>query len=132
MPVFETYASRVAAAAKAGRPDVYTYDELPPLLRKQISQIFTECIGPGRWEPKGFVPRADVTAGDANEVWGRVAKDMDREVGSFSHRTAPAYEYCMEYLRRSADLNGVLSLIELCANIMADAIINDNAWHSYD
>lgn len=47
MPVFETFASRVAAAAKADAPDVYKYDELSPFLRKQISQIVTECIGPG-------------------------------------------------------------------------------------
>jgi hypothetical protein len=33
MPVFETYASRVAAAAKAGKPDVYIYDELSTFLR---------------------------------------------------------------------------------------------------
>jgi hypothetical protein len=59
MPVFETYASRVAAAAKTGAPDIYTYDDLTPLLRKQISKIFTECIGPGWGEPKGFVPGAD-------------------------------------------------------------------------
>jgi hypothetical protein len=44
MPVFETYAWRVAAAAKAGKPDVYIYDKLPAFLRTQISKIFEECI----------------------------------------------------------------------------------------
>jgi len=47
VPVFDTYASRLRRAETAGQPDVYTYDELPVLLRKQISRIFTSCIGPG-------------------------------------------------------------------------------------
>ena len=33
-------ASAAAAAAKAGTPDVYVYDRLPPFLRNQIAQIF--------------------------------------------------------------------------------------------
>jgi hypothetical protein len=37
----------------------------------------------------------------------------------------------MDYLHRSADLTGILSLIEICANIMSDAIINDNAWSNH-
>jgi hypothetical protein len=50
MPVFETYASRVAAAAKANSPDVYVYDELPRFLRTQISLIFNRCMVPsGMW-----------------------------------------------------------------------------------
>jgi hypothetical protein len=56
MPVFETYAAHVAAAAKATTPDVYTYDELPSFLRAQLTQIFRDCIGPG-W--KGRIPYAD-------------------------------------------------------------------------
>src|SRR5690348_6955056 len=76
MPVFETYASRVAAAAKAGSPDVYIYDELRPLVRKQLSIIFTQCIGPGWREPRGFVPGTDAVPQNANEIWERVARVM--------------------------------------------------------
>src|SRR6266576_170734 len=115
MPVFETYASRVATAARADTPDVYTYDELPPLLRKQLSKIFTECIGPGWREPRGFVPGADVAPNNANGVWEKIAQVMDREVGSFSlpSRSPCAYEYCVTYLQKSTDLNGILGLIEM-------------------
>src|SRR6266566_6846341 len=109
MPVFETYASRAAAAAKAGAPDVYIYNELPPLLRKQVSQIFRECIGPGS-------PR-----------WTEVAYIMDREVVSFSIENPNSYANCEVYLKTSEDVNGVLSLIQICAEIMAGSIINDNA-----
>src|ERR1700724_3083159 len=102
MPVFETYASRAAAAAKAGAPDVYIYDELPPFLRKQISKIFTECIGLGC------------------PSWDEVARIMDREIRSYPLDTDEPYEDCMRYLRTSNDIDGVLSLIELCARVMAD------------
>jgi AbiJ N-terminal domain 4 len=101
MPVFETYASRVASAAKAGRPDVYTYDELPPFLRRQISQIFEECIG------------------SECPSWDGIVRIMDREIESFSIVNYNTYRDCMEYLSTSTDINGVLSLIELCARVMA-------------
>ena len=45
MPVFDTYASRVRLAEKAGQPDVYQYEHLPPFLRRQLNMIFTACIG---------------------------------------------------------------------------------------
>ena len=103
MPVFETYASRVAAAAKVGTPDVYTYDELPSLLRKQISKIFTECIGPGspRWDATSYI--------------------MDKEIESYSiTNNYDSYSDCITYLRTSYDVKGVLSLIEICAQEMAE------------
>jgi hypothetical protein len=100
MPVFETYASRVAAAGKAGKPDVYIYDELSTFLRKQISQIFTACIGAGC------------------PSWDEVAHILDREIRSYSLDTDEPYADCMTYLRTSNDVDGVLSLIELCARVM--------------
>jgi hypothetical protein len=126
MPVFETYAERVARATKAGTHDPYTYDELPPFLREQISQIFTHCIGPG-WQP---VPTYGEPPRNANEVWERVAGIMGREVKSFvdfgRNNTVGSYAYhhCMEYLRRSRDIEGVLSLIEVCARAMVDLAKN--------
>jgi hypothetical protein len=102
MPVFETYASRVAAAAKSNSPDVYVYGELPPFLRKQISDIFRECIG------------------FSCPSWDEVAYIMDREISSFSLDSDEPYVDCMEYLQRSNDVDGILSFIELCARVMAN------------
>src|SRR6202048_1033255 len=101
MPVFETYASRAASAAKAATPDVYIYDELSSFLRKQISQIFRECIGPNC------------------PSWDEVACIMDREISSYSLDSDEPYVDCMSYLRRSNDVDGLLSLIELCARVMS-------------
>ena len=93
MAVFETYASRVARSAKAGTPDVYTYDELPTFLRTQLSQIFGECIG------------------SMSRDWDVLAKILGREIESFSenpeyHASSYAYLDCMHYLKASNDLNG--------------------------
>jgi hypothetical protein len=119
MPVFETFASRVAAAAKAGAPDVYVYDELPPFLRKQISQIFTDCIGPG-WKPPRLYD--DIPPRNANAAWYEIARLMDREIESFSFPDGGGYAFghCLEYLKTSTDLNGVLSLIEICTLAMSE------------
>jgi AbiJ N-terminal domain 4 len=107
MPVFETYASRVAAAAKANSPDVYVYDELPPFLRKQISDIIRECIG------------------FSCPSWDEIAHIMDREIASYPDIASYSdidepYADCMRYLRTSKDVDGLLSLVELCARVMAD------------
>jgi hypothetical protein len=102
MPVFETYASRVAAAAKAGAPDIYIYDELPPFLREQISQIFGECIG------------------KALSDWDPIEKKMRREIASYSVGYGASYVDCIYFLKSSDDIGGVLSLIEMCAELMAD------------
>jgi hypothetical protein len=122
MPVFETYASPVAAAAKAGTADVYTYDELPPFLRTQISRIFLECIGPGWQEPPYFT---GLPPANANKIWAGIARIIDKEIASFAvflphDRGTDPYNFCMTYLRRSNDLDGVLSLIEICANVMVN------------
>jgi hypothetical protein len=117
---------RVSAAARAGTRDVYTYDELPPFLRKQISQIVTDCIGPGWNRPR--VRYFDDEPRNANATWSQIAKVMDREVKSFAlPGTCDSYDYghCMTYLRESDDVTGVLSLIEICALVIANLAKND-------
>jgi hypothetical protein len=127
MPVFETYASRVAAAAKAGSPDVYIYNELPPFLRVQLTQIFRDCIGPG-W--KGRSPYVD-PPNNANGFWQQIAGIMAREIESFlnfgytEREAGYDYGHCMAYLNRANDLDGVLSLIEICALLMTKLAVTD-------
>jgi AbiJ N-terminal domain 4 len=118
MPVFETYASRVAAAAKAGASDVYTYDQLPPFLRKQISKIFADCIGPGV-KDSVYDP---IEQHNANAVWEQITETMDKEVPSFLFEETGSYAYghCRKYLLTSNDVEGVLSLIEICAQVIEE------------
>ena len=120
MPLYETYASRVAATEKAGVPDVYTYDHLPEFLRDQIAQIFTDCIGPG-W--KGVIGNYFLSPDppNANHSWRLITKTMNKEVQSFRYffdKRGYAYDKCMNYIRRDSDLNGVLSLIQICGRVM--------------
>jgi hypothetical protein len=115
MPIFETYASRVAAAARTGAPEIYTYDDLPPLLRRQITKIVIECIGPG--SPK----------------WDEIASVMDREVSSYAADPGLcAYENCLRYLTCSENVEGVLSLVEFCGQTIAASIMNENAWQGHE
>jgi AbiJ N-terminal domain 4 len=128
MPVFETYAARVAAAAKAGAPDVYTYDRLSRLLRMQLRKIFTECIGPGDLN-------INLPNRNANQIWDTIAVIMDREIDSFSLVTTGNYGYarCIDYLERSQDIGGVLSLIEFCARYMENyAVLPDGPRTLYN
>jgi AbiJ N-terminal domain 4 len=87
---------------RRGTPDVYIYDELSSLLRKQISKILQGCIGP------------------SCSSWDEVAYIMDREIISFSLDSDEPYVDCMKYLQRSNDVDGILSFIELCARVMAN------------
>jgi hypothetical protein len=116
MPVFETYASRDAAAAKAGEPDVYIYDQLPPFLREQICQIFTDCIGPGWRVPSN---QFGSSPANANKEWESIASVMRRGVESFGKSILPndrryPYGQCINYIKISGDLGGILSLVEIC------------------
>lgn len=58
----------------------------------------------------------------ANEMWTDIAKLMDREISSFSLPGTDSYAYghCIEYLNRSNDVDGVLSLIEICCLTMGN------------
>jgi hypothetical protein len=127
MAAYATYATRVATA-KAGVP---TYDDLPPFLRKQISQIFTECIGPGwRWPEGKFWNEDWGVPNNANEIWEQIVRIMDREREAFDLPCGDvcAYEYCIEYLRKSNDIDEVLSLIEICARKMMELADEFGPW----
>jgi hypothetical protein len=119
MPVFETYASRVAAA-KAEAPEVYTYHQLPPFLREQISQIFTDCIGPG-WRVSSY--QFGSSPPNANKEWEAIFAVMRKEVESFGKSVLPndpryAYGQCINYIKISGDLDGILSLVAICGLMM--------------
>ena len=45
--VYETYSERRRRLERAGQPDVYTYDQIPPKLRNQIIHIWTDAFGSG-------------------------------------------------------------------------------------
>ena len=49
MVVFNLYSKRKKAAANAGKPDVYRYNDLPQPLRVQIAHLWNDLFGP--YEP---------------------------------------------------------------------------------
>jgi hypothetical protein len=79
MPVYDLYSKRKKAASRAGQPDVYAYDDLPSLLRKQIVMVWHEAIGLYKQpEPEGYTWGAN-----ANPHWDEISGIMTREVESF-------------------------------------------------
>jgi hypothetical protein len=112
MPVFETYSSRTAQGAAPG----YIYDQLPDQLRHQLTRIFTECIGPG-WKVSS--DQFGSSPPNANNEWEHIAEIMDKEIWSFSQsENRYAHQRCIQYLKTSRDLEGALSLIEICCQRM--------------
>jgi hypothetical protein len=112
MAVYETYADRLRKAARAGQPDVYTYDALPPFLRTQLSMIFKACFG--------------AAIGAEASHWQAIASTCEREIETFHAWTGGATgtprARCLNYLQSGWDLNDLLSFIEICCHgLMARA-----------
>jgi hypothetical protein len=113
MAVYETYSHRQRKAARAGQPDVYRYDKLPPFLRVQLGMIFKACFG------------------DAFDMeaphWQAIASTCAREIETFhewaaAQRSATRHK-CIYYLTAAPiNINDLLDFIEICCHgLMARA-----------
>jgi len=122
MPVFETFAARKKASEQSGVVDVYIYDSLPTFLRRQLVLLFTSCIGPGHRSDDYY------TVENNNRAWDFIAGVMCREVESFSPISGMAlsFDQCMTYLQTSTDIDGVLSLVEICCRYMHTVVTTLN------
>lgn len=71
MGIYDTFTKRLRIRQKAGQPDVYQYNELPPALRGQIVHIFRDAIGRGVGEIHG------------ENLWVSLERTVCRERGTF-------------------------------------------------
>ncbi len=110
MAVCNTYAGRLRAAEKVGQPEVYTYDSLPSFLRAQLAMVFKAGIGP--YESRS-------SNGNAL-AWDALDEIMTKEIETFSsgRRTKNPLGHCLDYLRESGDVTGVISFVELCCRMI--------------
>jgi hypothetical protein len=106
MSVWETYSKRKKRLSKAGRPDIYQYDDIPSAFRVQVVHILRDSIGPT------YNNRGNVSP--SKEVWELVQKVMCRETGVFrlTKNASTAEEDCIAYIL-SADTDGTLDIVEL-------------------
>lgn len=73
----KTFTKRQRERERAGKPDVYRYDELPKALRVQIIHILRESLGVFR-TANGWGDELD-----SNKTWELLHDSMAREVGVF-------------------------------------------------
>lgn len=112
MPIIELYSARKRALERSGQTDVYQYDQIPPHLRVQIQQIFSDAIGPyDEYDAYG------VRASENNDMWRFIHKTLCRERGVHSlirGRHNP-YEELMGFVESAADSDEILDFVELGA-----------------
>lgn len=111
MAVRDVFHKRLEQAARAGKPEVYEYDELPGPLRAQIVHIVREMLG--RWITQPELGRWRVDP-PTNVAWTDVRDALARELGRFHLCTKPlaAEADCLTFVLEGP-LPDVMSLIEL-------------------
>src|ERR1700693_771230 len=111
MTIYETYSMRKKAAARAGQPDAYVYDDLPKFLRQQIVMIWRDVIGP--YVPPRLLDAIDVPP-NANRMWDEIAVTLARECEAFHDFPASTGgERCEKFLLTHRNVDECIDLIEL-------------------
>ena len=120
MPIFDTFAKRMARARNAGKPVLYKYDELPAQLRAQIVHILQDTIG-------RIPERNPYSSPSQEEMWWKAMHDiLAKEIGVF--RLRDAYEdydlQCLNFIIESQDFEQVMSLVEIAIRFI-DRVLKD-------
>jgi len=107
MGVFDTFSKRLKKRQRAGKPDVFQYEDLPNEFRVQVIHILVDAIGywcrPRDWESECA----------SNVWWKQIHSQMTRELGVFrlsEHGADPAEE--CQYFIQEAETLPVLDAIE--------------------
>ncbi len=123
MGVFETYAKRKRFRAKAGKADVYQYDEIPPFLRTQVIYVLVASLG--RWYNSGPYDSDYVPSGNRN--WEPISNTLEREMPAFPNRAVgDPMARCLGLIGSTQDVDDWLSVIEICCKVL-DVMRQDNA-----
>ena len=120
MPIFDTFAKRMARARNAGKPVLYKYDELPAQLRAQIVHILQDTIG-------RIPERNPYSSPSQEEMWWKAMHDiLAKEIGVF--RLRDAYEdydlQCLNFIIESQDFEQVMSLVKIAIRFI-DRVLKD-------
>jgi AbiJ N-terminal domain 4 len=110
MGILDTFSKRQKQLEKAGKQDVYQYDDLPQPFRVQVIHIWNGALGVF-YEPRGY---SSGSKSPANKYWRFIHDNLAREKGVFalgdSHSDSDAQ--CRQYLLK-ADILGALDIIEV-------------------
>lgn len=115
MAIFETFSKRKKRLERAGKQDVYQYEQLPQQFRVQVIHIWKSAIG------RYYSPRDSFggMASPANKFWKFIHDTLTRELGAFvlgEPFTDPNVQ-CQQYLL-TTDTPGGLDIIELSFRVI--------------
>ena len=78
MGIWETFSKRQKRLQRAGKQDVYQYDDLPAPFRMQVCHIWRTAIG--RYSvPQGYFTHSELSP--ANHIWTFIHDTLARESG---------------------------------------------------
>ena len=111
MAVFSLFSHR-KRLSRGEMPDILAYDNLPEPLRVQIAHIWKDAVGPYHVYTGWFGEDLDVT--ENNEGWKLIHDVIAKEHGIFDLGSHPSMaDRCIDYLRRTRDVDAVLDLVEV-------------------
>lgn len=127
MTIFETFSKRQKRLERAGKQDVYQYENLPHEFRVQIIHIWKSSIG------RYYMPR-DAFGGEAspaNVFSETIHNTLTRELGVFALSEAmddPNIQ-CQQYLLKT-DTSGALDIIELSFRVIERIVKNKRPYEA--
>lgn len=109
MPIFDLFSKRKERLVKAGKTEIYIYDDIPQSLRVQIVHIWNDTIGTYSYD---FHPP------NSNDLWDVIFKILKKEYGLFylvtdksGTRISPKDQISIFFQR--CDCDKALDIIEL-------------------
>jgi hypothetical protein len=122
MAILDMFSKRQRAAAKAGKPDVFTYDELPQAFRVQIAHVLNDLIG--QYHSSIYQPDWP-----PNQRWVRLHDSFAREKGRFRLTEDPEPQsQCMNYLLKCGT-EDALDFIEISFRMMENICGDHPDWY---
>jgi len=125
MGVLDIYHKRKKMKEKAGKPDVYKYDQLPKELRVQVIHIWRTSLGVYK----------DMYGDQVlpNKHWILIHDRFCRELGVLTLEPPRdnAFEKCCKFIFEERDIDKVLSLIELSFRFI-DGYWRERFFYDYD
>jgi hypothetical protein len=128
MGIYETFTKRRKRIERAGKQDVYQYEELPEPFRVQVIHIWNSALG-RYYRSSGY---SSSPTSPANKSWQLIHDTLAREYGVFSLSPGDSNHAlkCKDYILR-AESPGVLDIIELSFRTI-DRLVRKMDTYDYD
>jgi hypothetical protein len=110
MPIFATYERRRVEAGRAGKADVFEYDQIPDFFRKQLHIVLKNSIS--LYDESGY------HSGNANEWWNLIAEVLEKEVEGFPNNDYNSYQRCALFLAQAQNTDRWLSFVEVACRVL--------------